>query len=346
MRRVRAARGRTVSGKTAPMGTPEGLRSAVARIRAWMVAHDAPLLSENLAGGASDEQLAQVEAKLGAPLPDDLRDLWRLHDGQRTWGNGFVESYDLLSTVRALDEHETLLAGLAFARANASWWEPSGGTAEELASDCWIPFAGRDSDLLAVHGISGRVFACPHDDSFRVIAGSLGEWLDAYAARVEADDYEVEEGFGDYYLAERDREAERWDQERAAREAAKAQMRSTTPLLEQLRTALAARDEERCTEVVADALATGDAAVQRRVIDVLFTEMREARFLAGALRTLLNKVTLSADRWDKIAEGGAALGNNAVRDVARSRAAAARATEPPTGGGGIVARLLGKLRGR
>ena len=92
--------------------------------------------------------------------------------------------------------------------ANASWWARSGGTDEELASDHWIPFAGRDSDLLAVHGVSGRVFACPHDDNFEVIADSFAAWLDAYAARVEADDYVVEEGFGDYYLATRDRAAE------------------------------------------------------------------------------------------------------------------------------------------
>lgn len=326
---------------TAGMGTPDGIRDAITRICAWMVAHDASLLAENLADGASPEEVARAEAQLGAPLPDDLRQLWLLHDGQEEWGNGFVESHDLLSIAQAQGERSTLHAGLAFARANASWWARSGGTAEELASDHWIPFAGRDSDLLAVHGVSGRVFACPHDDNFAVIADSFAAWLDAYAARVEADDYVVEEGFGDYYLATRDRAAEARQAERAAQEAAKAEMRRTTPLLEQLRAALAAHDEGRCTEVVGDAIGDGDgdADVTGAILDLLFAEARDSRFLAATLRTLLNKVTLTAKRWDEIAAGGEALGNNAIRNLARARAAAARAEEPPSAGGG-------KLQGR
>ncbi len=312
-------------GNPAGMGTPDGIHSTIARICAWMVAHDAPLLAENLAGGASPEAIARAEAQLGAPLPDDLRQLWLLHDGQEEWGNGFVESHDLLSLAQALDERSTLHAGLAFARANASWWARSGGTDEELASDHWIPFAGRDSDLLAVHGVSGRVFACPHDDNFEVIADSFVAWLDAYAARVEADDYVVEEGFGDYYLATRDREAEARQAERAAQAAAKAEMRRTTPLREQLRAALAAHDEGRCTEVVGDAITSGDADVTGAILDLLFAEARDSRFLAATLRTLLNKVTLTAKRWDEIAAGGEALGNNAIRNLARVRAAEARA---------------------
>lgn len=307
------------------MGTPDGIGSAVARICAWMVAHDAPLLAENLAGGASPEDIARVEAQLGAPLPDDLRQLWLLHAGQEEWGNGFVESYDLLTIAQALGERSTLHAGLGFARANVSWWARSGGTAEELASDHWIPFAGRDSDLLAVHGVSGRVFACPHDDNFVVLADSFAAWLDAYAARVEADDYVVEEGFGDYYLATRDRAAEAHQAERAAQEAAKAAMRRTTPLREQLRAAVAVRDGGRCTEVVGDAIASGDADVTGAILDLLFVEVRDSQFLAATLRTLLNKLTLTAKRWDEIAAGGEALGNNAIRNLARARAAEARA---------------------
>lgn len=307
------------------MATPDGIHRAIARICTWMVTHDAPLIAQNLADGASPGAIAQAEARLGAPLPDDLRRLWLLHDGQREWGNGFVESYDLLSIAQALDERSTLHAGLEFARAHASWWARSGGTDEELASDHWISFAGRDSDLLAVHGVSGRVFACPHDDNFEVIADDLAAWLDAYAARVEADDYVVEEGFGDYYLATRDRAAEAREAERAAQAAAKAQMRRTTPLREQLRPALAARDEERCREVVADAITLGDADVTAEILDLLFTGSRDPQFLAATLRPLLNKVTLSAARWDELAAGGEALGNNAIRNLARARAAEARA---------------------
>ena len=44
------AGGRVAScSRIAGMGTPEGIHSAIARICAWMVTHDAPLLAQNLA---------------------------------------------------------------------------------------------------------------------------------------------------------------------------------------------------------------------------------------------------------------------------------------------------------
>jgi SMI1 / KNR4 family (SUKH-1) len=303
------------------MGGVDRIRNALARISLWMNAHEAPLLVENLADGATAAQLSRAETEFGIALPSDLRDLWSLHDGQREGGNGFIEVYSLLSMQYAIAEQETVLMGIKFARETPRWWKDSGGTQEELDSNHWIPFAGLDSDLLVVHAVSGRVFRCHHDDSPKLLAPSLAAWWDQYAERVEANDYAVEEGFGDYHLALRDREAERRQQERAQSDAEHERMRLETPLLNQFREALARRDEDRCIEALKDALERDDKDAFTTSVALLFAENVEPKFVAGALRPLLNAVTLTPDQWVDVAIGGALLENNAIRDVAISKAA-------------------------
>jgi cell wall assembly regulator SMI1 len=304
------------------------IRAAFERISRWMNAHGAPLLVENLAPGATAERLAEAEAELGIALPEDLRAMWSLHDGQREEGNGFFEGDNFLSVQWACAEKETVLMSIEFARESPERWPATGGTMEELASDHWLPFAAQDSDAIVVHGITGRVFACDHDDSPRLLAPSLVAWLEEYAARVDAGDYVVEEGFGDYYLQLRDREAERRAQERAAREAERERFRRETPLLDQLRKGLAEKNADRCTEVLQDAMERGDTDALKAAIALLFGERTatpEPKFVAATLRPLLKAVTLEPDQWAEVATGGALLGNNAVRDVALAHCAGASA---------------------
>lgn len=291
-----------------------------------MNAHDAPLLVENLAPGATADHLAQAETGFGVALPSDLRALWSVHDGQRDEGNGYIEAYNLLSVQWALAQQETVLMCIEFARESPHWWKDSRGTTEELQSNHWLPFAAQDSDSLVVHGVSGRVFRCDHDDSPKLLAASLGDWLEQYASRVEADDSAVEEGFGDYYLALRDREAERRQEERAQRAAEHERMRRETPLLDQFCQAIARKDEGRGIEVLQDALERDDKDAFNRAVALLFTDELDTKFVAGTLRPLLNAVALTPDQWVDIAVGGALLGNNAVRDVAVSHAAGLSAT--------------------
>ena len=290
-------------------------RAAFERIAAWMNAHGAPLLVENLAPGATREQLELAETKLA--IPPQLRALWSVHDGQREDHNGFVEAFNLLSIERAIDQHKTVRALLAMEREHPG----SAYTADELASDAWIPFAGQDSDSLVVHGVSGRVFELMHDDSPQLLATSLAEWIERYAARVEADDYSVEEGFGDYYLQLRDRERERREQQSADRKAERARYRRETPLLEQFASALEQRDADRCLEVLKDA--RDDRAAFDAAVAQLFATNPEPAFAAAALRPSLDHVTLTPDQWLDVAIGGAVLENNAIRNFATKRAAGA-----------------------
>jgi internalin A len=178
--------------------------AAVARVRAWM-AERAPLLAENLAPGAPPGRLDRVEEKIGFALPGDLRALWSIHDGQRSEQNGFVGALDLFTAEQAASERDTVIMFVELLREEPSEWSEAGVTGEEVASGRWLPFAGRDSDSLAVSGVTGRVFSCGKDaPPLRLVAASVTDWAEQYAARIEAGAYRVEEGFGDYFLARED----------------------------------------------------------------------------------------------------------------------------------------------
>src|SRR5437773_11692247 len=51
------------------------------RIHAWLQEH-APLVLDSLNPGASAEQIRAVETELNVTFPDDVRETYRLHNGQ------------------------------------------------------------------------------------------------------------------------------------------------------------------------------------------------------------------------------------------------------------------------
>ncbi|MDC3955270.1 SMI1/KNR4 family protein [Polyangium jinanense] len=303
------------------MKPEESLAQAFEQIKSWMAKHDAELLAQNLAPGASAEQLAEAEAELGFSLGAPLRALWSLHDGQHEEMNGFVEAFDLYSIERALGERDSVMGALGFLRETPQAVPESGLTNAELFSDAWVPFAGRDSDGLAVNTVSGRVFEIRHDDSppLHLHAASLVDWATQYASRVVADDYRVEEGFGDYYLQLRDREAERREEERARAEREERKRKAKMSAKELLDEAIARNREDAAQEVLERAEQKSKAAFAEAV-SLLFAAGASPAFIAGTLRPMLNRLTLSAAQWQIVAEGGARMGNNAIRDIALARA--------------------------
>jgi SMI1/KNR4 family protein SUKH-1 len=63
------------------------VQTSLQRIEAWLYAH-APTLWEQLPPGASDEDLARVEAVMdGITLPEDFKAAYRRHDG---WGTPLI----------------------------------------------------------------------------------------------------------------------------------------------------------------------------------------------------------------------------------------------------------------
>ncbi|AKV04366.1 hypothetical protein AKJ09_11029 [Labilithrix luteola] len=172
-------------------------------MKAWMTAHGADVLVRNLAAGASSARLDDVQATIGFPLPADLRALWSLHAGQNSDQDGFVGAMDLLDPEGAATESENVKLFIGFLREDPSTWPEAGVSNEEAESSAWLAFAARGyADLLVVSGVTGRVFTCEKDSPpLHLVASSVLEWIEAYADRVEAGEYTVEEGFGECYLS-------------------------------------------------------------------------------------------------------------------------------------------------
>lgn len=274
----------------------------------------------NLAPGATSEQLDAAEAKFGFPLGSELRAMWSVHAGQHDELDGFVESYDLLSLDRALAETKFLLSLVKSTREMPERVAESGLTAEELASPTWVMFAARDSDGLALNTTSGRVFSVEHDDAppLSLLAPSLLAWITEYAARVVAGDYQLAEGFGDYHLSLRDRAAEAREKESARLEREEKQRKAKLAQRTLLEEAIAKRDDYAAQSIIENALRSKKVDFGE-LITVLFASAPSPAFVAQALRTTMNQLTLTAAQWLVVAEGGEKLGNNAIHSVALAR---------------------------
>lgn len=293
--------------------------AAMAGIKTWMLEHGAALLVENLAPGASAADLVEAERLLGMPIPTELASLWSVHHGQLAEQNGFVEHMDLLGAQAAAAEADSVKLFVDFLRERPKDWKAAGVTEAEVRSDRWIAFAGRGyADLLVISAESGRVFWCGKDaPTVQLRASSLTAWLEQYAAAVAADDYELEEGFGDVFLSLRDREREVVEAANEAKATAHEAWRRETPIIEQLRQALEKKNDDLCRDIVEDAAKRSQLG---EAVELLFSTSRDPSLLATSLQYVLSEVTLTKQQWALVAKGGEALGNNAIRDQALARA--------------------------
>lgn len=299
----------------------ERVRATLERITRWMNANGASALVNNLAPGATPTQLDDAEAELGFALPPDLRALWLLHDGQLEQEvHGWIVDDDFLSVQGAIATQSTMQRYLSL-QTDAHWLE-AGATPRELQTPSWLPFAASGPNTVAVHAVTDRVFAFDKLEPPRLVAATFLQWLEQYAAGLEANDYviEADEEQETVALRRRDRERERRREEEAQRAAEQLRLRREVPLLDQLRRALDQGDAERAGEVLFDACTRNEMDTLGAGVEMLFSDVLETSFLAHALRRVLRSVTLSPDQWVDVAEGGARIGNQAIRSLATSRA--------------------------
>ena len=144
----------------------EDFDKALGDIVEWMGDHGAGAIAENLRGGASDAELAEVEGRLGKRFPVGLRRLYGLHGGQvnrdEHWffevGRFADLEYGEIVRDRMLD---------------SLWHDGETGRTEDVArrmaesarplvaAECnsaWWPLAEGEGAYLAVHLDTGRVF--------------------------------------------------------------------------------------------------------------------------------------------------------------------------------------------
>lgn len=165
-----------------------------------------PEVVASLRPPASDEQLDDLEALVGAELTDDYRALYRLADGQNPAANAplFVEGFDFMPLDSVIDNWKMLDR---IEKGSGPWSTP--GSAQGPIWDRWfhpgwIPFArsiGGDHfcvDLApAPGGERGQVVDVLHDDTPRRHLGySLRDFLGEFEQGLREGRYVMHAEYG------------------------------------------------------------------------------------------------------------------------------------------------------
>lgn len=169
------------------------------RIEAWLEEH-APRTLRDLNKGATAKGIAAAEKLMGVKFPEDVKDSYRLHDGQ-IGGAPLMDEWQLLS-LKVMTRKWKMLKQLydagkfeeskvkAKGPVKAEWWNPK-----------WIPvgfngagdFYCLDFDP-APKGKEGQLISFWHvDDRREVVAKGFREWMKEYADDLKAGSYSVKD---------------------------------------------------------------------------------------------------------------------------------------------------------
>lgn len=177
---------------------------ALVDVKEWLADHGAEAIVANLAGPATHEELAEVEAKLGHALPQELRALYGTHDGQvdfersRIFPNcGFLPlAYTLRETASALELHFGVprdRVGTTALKVPAHTPQVDAFLPEERTTE-WFCFGFEDSFATVVHLKTGRVFQWVRQDGIHLRAESFREYLLGFANDLWNDAYRLVDG--------------------------------------------------------------------------------------------------------------------------------------------------------
>jgi len=173
------------------------------RIEKWLDTNAKEVL-RGLNPPATRDQVARAEAILGISFPQDVVDIFMIHNGQASNTAGLLDGWEFMSVERIVDEWKVwkdLLDRGDFKRANSDsvgytvtdWWNPR-----------WIPLTYDGSgnhpclDLNPGRlGKAGQIIRMWHDDAARdLIAPAYREWLSQLAADFEAGEHELSDDYG------------------------------------------------------------------------------------------------------------------------------------------------------
>lgn len=165
-------------------------------------------LEEALKASAGDEEIEQVEATIGVSFPDDLKELYHIHNGESRSGPGFFFGLQFLSLEEMVSEWK-IWSELEpeYQTMGDHYSIPSGWIKEQYINRHWIPFChdGGGNHLgidlsPAEHGVVGQVINFGRDEEMKyVIARSLGEFIHFMRDTVRHGNYTIEEDDGFKY---------------------------------------------------------------------------------------------------------------------------------------------------
>jgi cell wall assembly regulator SMI1 len=200
---------------------PPAVADSWKRIEAWLDAH-LPPYKHTLRPGLSKKDLAKFEKAVGMPLPEDVRQSLRIHDGQchlpdDVFDALLEEDHDtepqgLIGVVfgeKLLDLESALKEWRRWAKiadenfSDVDEWQksfPEGAVQRRYATRGWIPLGAlTDSDYFGVdlnpgpNGVVGQVINFGRDEENKyVLATSWARFLSDVADELEADNFTVD----------------------------------------------------------------------------------------------------------------------------------------------------------
>ncbi len=157
------------------------------RFREWLAANYEEGL-HSLNPPATDQELEELQATLGYPLPPDLVNFLQVHNGQKSESGWLIDGQELLSSHRIIDEWKVWQGLLDSGDFDGITSEPQDGIKNSWWNKKWIPITYNgfgdhyciDLDP-AENGTSGQVITMFHDEGVRgLLSSSLDEWFKSY----------------------------------------------------------------------------------------------------------------------------------------------------------------------
>jgi cell wall assembly regulator SMI1 len=204
------------------MDDKERVNKTWQRLRKWLSENFPPAL-ENLRDPATEEAIAALESQIQMVLPNTLKESFKIHDGEmHHYPPGVLaDGYWLMPLEQAFEtwkQLKDLAAELFGTEDNPTQWRSQvedgiicikGAVKPLIGSPKWFPIANMNGDIIRFldfappdGGTVGQIIEIDAEAcQFQVIAPSFLDYLEQYAADLEAGRYVLKDG----YLQLRDR---------------------------------------------------------------------------------------------------------------------------------------------
>ncbi len=197
------------------MNDKEHVKAAWQRIEKWLSENFAPAL-ENLRDPATDEAIASVESQIQMMLPQAVKESFKIHNGEEhNYLPGVLaDGFWLMPLEHACEtwkQLKDLAAEIFGTEDNPTQWRSQveggiifikGAVKPLIGSPKWFPIADMNGNIIRFldfdppdGGTLGQVIEIDAEAcQFQVIAASFLEYLEQYAADLEAGLYAIEDG--------------------------------------------------------------------------------------------------------------------------------------------------------
>jgi len=173
------------------------------RFENWITKNASHLTSE-LNASASEDDIAKLEKTIGGKLPKEYINFLKIHNGQNCDSEGLIDTEELLSTERVIEEWSVWKELLDKGDFKYSKSEPNKGVKSDWRSPKWIPitYDGSGNHYCIdidpdTNGKSGQIIQMWHDSAEReLVSSSFKEWISKYVNELEKGKYVYSEDWG------------------------------------------------------------------------------------------------------------------------------------------------------